>query len=180
MAKPRTISKPRREGFQQEGNVLPFQRALASGGAAAPSAAGGGAMLTGILVKIAPDGHVWVQLEGGGELAGPCCVRATALLRLASRDVGATLVLWLAPDALAIVLGRQTAGSADEQDEKPPIEALVDGRRVVLEAADEIVLRCGESSITLKRDGRVLIKGAYVETASRGVNRIKGGSVKIN
>lgn len=60
------------------------------------------------------------------------------------------------------------------------IEARVDGRRVVLDAHDEIVLSCGEASITLRRNGRVVIRGAYVETRSRGVNRIKGGTVQIN
>jgi hypothetical protein len=62
----------------------------------------------------------------------------------------------------------------------PPSEAKVDGVRVVLEARDEIELRCGEASITLRRNGRVVIRGAYVETRSRGVNRIKGGAVQIN
>jgi hypothetical protein len=59
-------------------------------------------------------------------------------------------------------------------------EARVDGKRVVLEGQDEVVLKCGEASITLKRDGKVILRGAYVETNSKGVNRIKGGSVKIN
>jgi len=63
-------------------------------------------------------------------------------------------------------------------DETP--EARIDGRRVELEAADEIVLRCGKASIVLRRNGRVVIRGTYVETRSRGVNRIKGGSVEIN
>lgn len=60
------------------------------------------------------------------------------------------------------------------------LETHVDGRRVEIEAADEIVLRCGEASIVLRRNGRVVIRGTYVETRSRGVNRIKGGSVEIN
>jgi hypothetical protein len=60
------------------------------------------------------------------------------------------------------------------------LEARVDGRRVQIEAEDEIELRCGEASITLRRNGRVVIRGAYVETRSRGVNRIKGGAVQIN
>jgi hypothetical protein len=60
------------------------------------------------------------------------------------------------------------------------LDARVDGRRVELEAADEIVLRCGQASITLRRNGRVVIRGTYVESRSRGVNRIKGGSVEIN
>lgn len=61
-----------------------------------------------------------------------------------------------------------------------PLTAVVDGQQVVIEGRDEIVLRCGEATITLRRNGRVVIRGAYVETRSRGVNRIKGGSVQIN
>ena len=61
-----------------------------------------------------------------------------------------------------------------------PMEAHVDGKRVVLEAADEIVLKCGEASITLRRNGKLILKGTYIETHSKGVNRIKGGSVQIN
>jgi len=60
------------------------------------------------------------------------------------------------------------------------LEARVDGRRVELEAADEIVLRCGQASIVLRSNGRVVIRGTYVETRSHGVNRVKGGSVEIN
>jgi hypothetical protein len=57
---------------------------------------------------------------------------------------------------------------------------LVDGRRLQIEGRDEVVLKCGEASITLRRNGRVVIRGAYVETRARGVNRIRGGSVEIN
>ena len=60
------------------------------------------------------------------------------------------------------------------------VEADVDGRRVRIVARDEIVLECGEASITLRRNGRIIIKGTYVETCSEGTNRIKGGQVRIN
>jgi Domain of unknown function (DUF6484) len=70
--------------------------------------------------------------------------------------------------------------SVADNDSARPTEALLDGKRVVLEAHDEIVLRCGQASITLRRNGRVVIRGTYVETHSKGVNRIKGGSVQIN
>lgn len=60
------------------------------------------------------------------------------------------------------------------------VEALVDGDQVVVEGRDEIVLRCGEASITLRRNGRVVVRGTYVETRSEGVNRIRGGAVQIN
>ena len=61
-----------------------------------------------------------------------------------------------------------------------PATAEVDGSRVVIEAADEIVLCCGDASITLRRNGRVVIRGTAVETRAKGVNRIRGGSVQIN
>ena len=62
----------------------------------------------------------------------------------------------------------------------PVIEADVDGKRVRIVAQDEIVLECGQASITLRRNGRVIIRGTYVETHSEGTNRIKGAQVRIN
>jgi hypothetical protein len=78
----------------------------------------------------------------------------------------------------------ESASSASEVSDAPlplpQLEAKVDGKRVVVDAEDEIELRCGKASITLRRNGRVIIRGAYVETHAEGVNRIKGGSVAIN
>jgi hypothetical protein len=56
----------------------------------------------------------------------------------------------------------------------------VNGKRVTLSAKDEITLSCGDSSITLTRCGKVIIKGNYLLSRSAGVNQIKGGSVHIN
>ena len=65
--------------------------------------------------------------------------------------------------------------------ERPTVvEADVDGKRVRVTAQDEIVLECGPASVTLRRNGRVIIRGTYVETRSEGTNRIKGGQVQIN
>lgn len=59
-------------------------------------------------------------------------------------------------------------------------DVMIDGKRITFDAQEEIVLRCGKSSITLTKAGKVLIRGAYLLTRSSGVNRIKGGSVQIN
>ncbi len=59
-------------------------------------------------------------------------------------------------------------------------EVVIDGQRIVLQAKQEVVLRCGKASITMTRAGKIIIRGAYVSTRSSGVNRIKGGSVQIN
>ena len=56
----------------------------------------------------------------------------------------------------------------------------MDGARVRICARDEVVISCGPASITLRRNGRVIIRGTHVETDSEGTNRVKGGQVRIN
>ncbi len=59
-------------------------------------------------------------------------------------------------------------------------DVQINGKRMVFEAKEEIVFKCGESSITLTRSGKVLIRGKYLLNRSTGVNRIMGGSVQVN
>jgi hypothetical protein len=101
--------------------------------------------------------------------------------------VNAEVLLLLEDDRtdLPIVIGLLTPQESltppeDHVSSPGHLEAIVDGQRVIVEAQDEIVLRCGEASVTLRRNGRVVVRGTYVETRSKGVNRIKGGSVQIN
>jgi hypothetical protein len=51
---------------------------------------------------------------------------------------------------------------------------------LVIEARESITLRVGDGSITIREDGKVLIKGKDLVSHARRVNRIKGGSVAIN
>ena len=78
-----------------------------------------------------------------------------------------------------VILGLLQSPAPDAPVE-PSVSITLDGEQLALTAKNEIVLRCGKSSITLTRAGKVLIRGAYVLTRSSGVNRIKGGSVQIN
>lgn len=59
-------------------------------------------------------------------------------------------------------------------------DVLIDGKKITFDAKEEIVLKCGESSITLTKSGKVLIRGKYLLNRSSGVNRIMGGSVQVN
>ena len=59
-------------------------------------------------------------------------------------------------------------------------DVLIDGKKIIFEAKEQIVLKCGESSITLTQSGKILIRGKYLLNRSTGVNRIMGGSVKVN
>lgn len=60
------------------------------------------------------------------------------------------------------------------------VEVDPDGERMLVSASLQLVLRCGEASITLTRAGKVLIQGTHVLSRSSGVNRIKGASVQVN
>lgn len=83
-------------------------------------------------------------------------------------------------DTLYSLLDEITDHSAHDQQAKCPDEVTVDRKRILFDAEEEIVLRCGEASITLTRAGKIIIKGNYLLSRSSGANRIKGGSVRIN
>lgn len=74
----------------------------------------------------------------------------------------------------------ETTVMLEESPTPSTSELLIDGRRIDLQAREEIVLRCGKSSITMTSAGKIIIRGAYVSSKSSGANRIKGGSVQIN
>lgn len=73
--------------------------------------------------------------------------------------------------------GREVAESATKQS---LVSVQADDDRLVVSAEREIVVRCGEASITLTRAGKVLIKGTYVLSRSSGYNKIKGATIDIN
>jgi hypothetical protein len=83
-------------------------------------------------------------------------------------------------DTMHTMLDEITETADGVLEGEKPEEVIVDGRRITFDAREEIVLRCGKSSITLTKAGKVLIRGAYLLSRSSGVNRIKGGSVQIN
>jgi hypothetical protein len=85
-----------------------------------------------------------------------------------------------ATEARPAVARRQAGPAAGPARAPVIIEVDADGKRVRLTAKDEIVLACGKASITLRRNGRVVVRGTHVETNSEGMNRIKGGQVAIN
>jgi hypothetical protein len=151
-------------------------------------------MRVGRLVEGSAPGALKVEYEGNA--AGARSARTTvpldaaAIARAVATNRGVLLLFENGDPALPVIIGlvEETAGGAllgellagRGNPGAPPAEARVDGQRVVLEGKEEVVLRCGEASITLRRDGKVMVRGAYVETQAKGVNRIKGGAVKIN
>lgn len=136
--------------------------------------AAGLAGLTGAGVMLATfagfdaDGRFLVALEGRGEP-----VPALSTVGLGAEDLGQRIAIAFegGDPSRPIILGRARA---------TPAPARLDGERLVLRAEREIELRCGEASIVLTCAGKVLIRGNYVLSRSRGANKIKGAYVDIN
>lgn len=104
-------------------------------------------------------------------------IPARSCVPLNASDVGREVVIVQDPENRdsAIVLGIvHPAGQA------PPIEVTADGQAITVHAENTLVLKCGEASITLNRNGKVVIRGKHVVTHATGVNRIRGGSVQLN
>ena len=140
-------------------------------------------LLIGRIVSLSELGVPRVDYPGD-PAAGPCEARSTVALE--ARHVGRDVALAFESGRLdaPIVIGVLHAPLVEliEERGRGRFErvAELDGERVVLEAEKEIILQCGEASITLQRDGKVLIRGTHVLSRSSGPNRVKGASVQIN
>ena len=144
---------------------------------------------SGTISKIDEDGSVWVDFSEN--LAGPVRARLTGTManQLGSADGPEFPPVMLAfeendssrPLIVDVICETiQNASIPVTVNRNEVDDVRIDGQTITFDAKKEIVLRCGKSSITLTRAGKVLIRGAYLLNRSSGVNRIKGGSVQIN
>lgn len=131
----------------------------------------------GRLVGLDRQGRALVQVDGeeGSRTADTTVALRPGLL-------GSRVVLLSGEGGELIVTGVVRAPGAPElaAAEDPPAEVVLDGERLVLSAAREVVLRCGKASITLREDGKVVVRGADVLQVSSGLHRLKGAAVEIN
>ena len=81
-----------------------------------------------------------------------------------------------------IILGLMLAAPAQAgpAQSAQAADVVVDGERVVLSAAHEIELRCGEAAIILSADGHIQLRGTYITSQASATQRILGGSVNVN
>lgn len=165
-----------------------------------------GELVLGTITAISESGHAVVcyNIEGLQEQAS-----AIATIKLLSQHIGRQvgLLFTKSPEQIPVIVGlihnplsgildsievaKQSIESEDDKavfEHSNPISskkesaqsAVVDGERVVIEGKEEIVLKCGEASITLSKNGKISIRGKYLLNRSTGVNRIMGGSVQVN
>jgi len=138
-------------------------------------------VLTGSLVALAgPDRTPLVLFAGQ---PGSAAVPARSTIDLHGAHLGRQVVLAFEggdpgkPIILGVIRGD---GDRSAVDAAGNVDVSSDGERMIVTAKEQLVLRCGEASVTLTKAGKVLIQGTHVLSRSSGVNRVKGGSVQLN
>lgn len=132
-----------------------------------------GTILPGRITEMRSVGEVQVR-TGDGRLH-ECRVLSPAVGCI---TVGDEVLIWHQDDegTSGVVLGRisEPGARAASATSAPTPETLV------LEARENLTLRCGDGSITIRKDGKILIKGKDLVSHAKRANRIRGGSVAIN
>lgn len=135
-------------------------------------------------------GEIFVEVGS----AAPCAARLTAdvdrselsharnrgrevLVVFQDGDRGKPIIIGLMEEPLESLVNMETSVSETPGHRQ---ELRIDGKRLVIEADDEIELKCGQGSITIRKDGKIVVKGTNVLSRSSGPNRIKGGSISLN
>ena len=136
-------------------------------------------VVIGVLMSFTEAGFPLVAFPGNQSETG---IAAHSTTRFKSDDIGCQVALLFegGDPQRPIVIGRMQYPEDIVQPWQQNTSAEVDDERLEFKAGKEIVLRCGEASITLTRAGKVIIRGEYLLSRSTGTNRIKGGSVQIN
>jgi len=138
-----------------------------------------GGIVVGRLLGLVDGGRIpLVVLPEPADSAG---LRARSIIDLHGGHVGRQVLLAFeqADRRRPIVMG--VLRQDDEDPVAPaPLDVRCEGGRVLLDAGTELVLRCGLSRITLRRDGHVEVQGETILTRASGTNRLQGGSVQLN
>lgn len=132
-------------------------------------------------------GAVLVQVPG---LPGPSVARMLKGVRredlFDSQGVGEEVLLAFDGGCLnrPIIIGILEREQPDtEEPKRAEFDVVASGsrkERVFIEALAELVLKCGAGSITLRKDGKIVLRGTHLLSRASGPIRIKGGHVEIN
>jgi hypothetical protein len=148
---------------------------------------------TAVVQDISADGVARVVLSGDSQACD-----ASSLLHYPSPTaasdalLGRTVLVLVSPMTLPVILGivaqrlwdaPEGSDGCEAQATLPtgtPLSVQLDKRRLDLEASDEIRLSCGKSSLLLRRDGTVIIRGVTIVSRASQANKIRGATISLN
>lgn len=149
-------------------------------------------VVVGRIVGVAADGRPLVDFDGNE--AGPAPARHVvpmspeALASFAESQQEVLLSFERADASRPVITGILQSVTSPKPPrecgpggvgERRPETTVVDGQRIRIEGKDEIVLTCGQASITLRRSGKVIIRGTHLESDSLGANWIRGFDIQV-
>ncbi len=132
--------------------------------------------VVGTLVRITAEGAVFVDYPGNE--AGPVEARLAAELPAVSGPGWTPVVLLFenGNPGLPIVVGfvRSAAEVAAAGQKRRR------ARKLVVQAEEEVLLECGKSSVLLRRDGKIILKGCDIVSRASRSNKVQGATVRLN
>lgn len=132
----------------------------------------------GRVLAIDADGAVVVDLESDLLTCDRICGSDGRPTRV---DIGeSVVVVTFAGESRGVVLGRLATPAIIAEWERADAARDEAPDTLVLEAKESLTLRVGDGAITIRADGKILIKGKDLVSHAKNVNRIKGGAVSIN
>lgn len=136
------------------------------------------------LREIDKDGVPWISLarESGQLVQAYSALPESDYSVLLSLPVQVVILLSSQEDDLPVITAvvRSKLPASVTASPMKGMDITIDGRRMNFVANEQISLQCGKSSILLRRDGKVVIKGTQVVSRASGTNKLKGSSVNIN
>ena len=148
-------------------------------------AAGATGVCIGLLVSVEKNGQIKVDFPANPNPP----VSARSIIRLAVDDRNREILLAFERGNLQrpIIVGFIEGQPVSEEESKTLTlsrdsleDVVLDKQRIILDAREEIILRCGEGSVKLRKDGAIIIKGTKLISRAKTTNKIKGASVAIN
>lgn len=147
---------------------------------------------TGRVVGFEPEGRIRVELAGAAPVSA-LFLRTTPGPPPRFDEGRAVLLAVGADGGEAYVLGLVEPYTPEEEREEEhpggPVEIALPanadrvrlrGRRIYIEAGEEVELTCGGGTIRIDQRGKIVVRGNQVVSRARGTNKIKGASVAIN
>ncbi len=133
--------------------------------------AGGMEIVPGRIINIGEDGKLLVKTDSGG-MKIACDFLRTSAAPLPHLYLG-TPVLCVADGSRGYVLGIIQPYLPESEEKKEAVE-------LNLAATDSIELTCGDSMLSMGKNGKIVLRGSNITTRASGQNKIKGSTVSIN
>lgn len=144
----------------------------------------------GTLIEVDGTGHPVVDFPGN--VNGPLIARTLVQLHLHNEDPAkhphfVLLIFENSDPRFPIIAGFVHETLYSNNDEvsfslhpSDPKELIVDKNRILFNAYEEVVIRCGKCSISLQKNGKVVMKGVQITSRASQSNKIRGATVNIN